>query len=116
MRDPSRCRSVMNRGGTTLVCMSEVGEMTDDELRALRHVADGMVLFHNGLWGAPAGYRWAAPDGSSAGQVPQWECEVLDLLERRRLVTIRPAAGARDVPVVPTQRGMGMLSTEDAVP
>lgn len=89
--------------------------MTDDELRALRHVADGMVLFHNGLWGAPAGYRWAAPDGSSAGQVPQWECEVLDLLERRRLVAINPAAGARDVPVVATRRGIQFLSTQDGL-
>jgi hypothetical protein len=87
--------------------------MTDNELRALRHAADGLLLFHNGLWAAPAGYRWAAPDGSAAGHVPQWECEALDLLERRRLVTIRPATGARDVPVVVTGDGRALLPTVD---
>ncbi|HEU5472450.1 MAG TPA: hypothetical protein VFV67_17495 [Actinophytocola sp.] len=88
--------------------------MTRNELNALRHVAAGMVLFHNGL--CAAGYRWSAPDGSSAGQVPQWECEVLDLLERRRLVTIRPAVGARDVPVQVTAAGRAALSTVDDPP
>lgn len=87
--------------------------MTTNELNALGHVAAGMVLFHNGLWGASAGYRWAGPDGSSAGQVPQWECEVLDLLERRRLVAIRPVVGARDMPVVVTDAGRHQLSTMD---
>src|SRR4051794_6972828 len=91
------------------VCLAEVGEMTRDELSALRHVAAGMVLFHKGL--CAAGYRWAAPDGSSAGQVPQWECEALDLLQRRRLVAIRPAVGAHDVPVVATPAGLRTLST-----
>jgi hypothetical protein len=87
--------------------------MTENELNALRHAADGLVLFHNGLWGVPAGYWWAGPDGSTAGQVPPWECEVLDLLERRRLVHIRPVAGARDVPVVATAAGMRALSIVD---
>ncbi|HEV2779843.1 MAG TPA: hypothetical protein VGX25_10640 [Actinophytocola sp.] len=87
--------------------------MTQNELNALRHAAEGSLLFHNGLWGTPAGYRWAAPDGSSAGQVPQWECETLDLLERRRLIAIRPATGARDVPVVATAAGIRLLSTLD---
>lgn len=88
--------------------------MTESELNALRHAASGMVLFHNGLWGGPAGYLWAAPDGSSAGTVPPWEGEVLDLLERRHLVTMRPVTGARDLPVVATAAGMALLSTVDA--
>jgi hypothetical protein len=103
----------MNRPGTGIVWKAEVGVMTENELSALRHVVDGTVLFHNGLWGAPAGYRWAAPDGSSAGHVPQWECETLDLLERRKLVTIRPVTGARDVHVTATPAGLATLSTLD---
>jgi hypothetical protein len=87
--------------------------MTEDELTALRHAAGGMVLFHNGLWGAPVGYRWAGPDGLCAGQVPQWECEALDLLERQGLVTVRPAIGARDAAVLVTTSGMRILSTVD---
>lgn len=87
--------------------------MTESEMSALRHAANGMVLFHNGLWGTRAGYSWAAADGSSAGQVPPWECEALDLLERRRLVMIRTVAGARDVPVVATPAGVQLLSTMD---
>ena len=85
--------------------------MNENELSALRHAADGSLLFHNGLWGAPAGYWWAGPDGASAGQVPPWESEVLDLLERRRLVSIRPVTGARDRPVVATEAGIRLLST-----
>jgi hypothetical protein len=88
--------------------------MTENELRALRHAVDGQLLFHNGLWGAPAGYRWAAPDGSCAGHVPQWECEALDLLERRRLILIRHGVGARDVPVVATGAGITALSIMDS--
>lgn len=87
--------------------------MSEDELNALRHAAGGMLLFHNGLWGAPAGYCWAAPDGSSAGRVPQWECEALDMLERRGLVEIRRATGARDMPVTATATGHALLSTVD---
>jgi hypothetical protein len=89
--------------------------MTKDELNALRHAADGLLLFHNGLWGAPAGYRWAASDGSSAGRVPQWESEALDLLECRGLVSIRPVIGARDVAVAATAAGVQILSTADSV-
>src|SRR5262245_41042198 len=103
----------MNRTGTLLVCEAEVGGMTKDELSALRHAAGGMVLFHNGLWGAPAGYRWAAPDGSGAGRVPQWECEALDLLERRGFVAIGRVTGARDGAVVATAAGHTLLSTVD---
>ena len=87
--------------------------MNEDELRALRHAADGTVLFHNGLWGAPAGYRWAALDGSSAGRLPQWACEALDLLERRRLVAIQPVTGARDTAVAITSDGMRLLAAVD---
>ena len=85
----------------------------ENELSALRHAADGMLLYHNGLWGAPAGYRWAGADGASAGQVPQWETEVLDLLERRHLVSVRPGFGAKDRPVVVTDAGKRMLSAMD---
>jgi hypothetical protein len=87
--------------------------MTKEELSALRHAAGGMLLFHNGLWGAPAGYRWAAPDGSGAGQVPQWECEALDLLERRGFVAIARVTGARDGAVATTAAGNAVLSTVD---
>jgi hypothetical protein len=93
--------------------MVEVGEMTEDELAALRHAAAGMLLFHNGLWGASAGFRWAGPDGADAGQVPQWECEVLELLEHRGLVSVRPCVGARDSAVLVTAAGMRVLSTVD---
>jgi hypothetical protein len=106
---------VVNRTETLYVCKAEVGVMNENELSALRHAADGMLLFHNGLWGARAGYWWAGPDGSSAGKVPPWESEVLDLLERRRLVCIRPVTGALNSPVVPTERGLRVLSTMDTV-
>src|SRR6266540_1378634 len=100
------CIPGLNRTVTPDVCEAEVGVMSENELSALRHAADGMLLFHNGLWGAPAGYRWAGPDGTSAGQVPQWESEVLDLLERRHLVSVRPGFGAKDRPVVVTEAGL----------
>ncbi|HET9138842.1 hypothetical protein [Actinophytocola sp.] len=87
--------------------------MTKNELNALRHVAAGMVLFHNGLWGGPAGYRWAGGDGASAGQVPQWESEILNLLECRGLITISPTLGARDMPVVVTPAARRQLSSPD---
>lgn len=90
--------------------------MTDNELRALRHAAKGEVLFHNGLWGAPAGYLWASPDGSASGHLPQWESEALHLLERRRLVAVRSAVGARDLAVVATDAGVDALSTVDHSP
>lgn len=86
--------------------------MTEGELSALRHAANGMLLFHNGLWGTPAGYLWAGADGSGAGRVPPWECEALDLLERRHLVAVGPARGARDVPVVATAAGLRVLCAE----
>jgi hypothetical protein len=105
---------VLNRTETLDVCKAEVGVMNENELSALRHAANGMLLFHNGLWGARAGYWWAGPDGSSAGKVPPWESEVLDLLERRRLVSICPVTGALNIPVVPTEAGLRILSTVDS--
>ncbi|WP_436499969.1 hypothetical protein [Actinokineospora sp. HUAS TT18] len=83
--------------------------MNDRELRALRHCAEGAVLFHNGLWGAPMGYLWAGADGCAAGHVPQWEAEALALLERRGLVAVRPGPGTRDTPVEVTDRGAQWL-------
>ena len=97
------------------MCKAEVGVMNENELSALRHAAEGMLLFHNGLWGARAGYWWAGPDGSTAGQVPPWESEILDLLERRHLVSVRPVAGALDRPVVATEAGLRLLSSVDSV-
>ncbi|HVK21101.1 MAG TPA: hypothetical protein VM677_07050 [Actinokineospora sp.] len=83
--------------------------MNATELQALRHCAEGTVLFHNGLWGAPMGYLWAGTDGLAAGHVPQWEAEALSLLERRGLVTVRPGPGTRDTPVVVTDSGSRFL-------
>jgi hypothetical protein len=100
----------VNRTETLNVCKAEVGVMNENDLSALRHAADGMLLFHNGLWGARAGYWWAGPDGSSAGKVPPWESEVLDLLERRRLVSIRLVTGVLNSPVVATEAGLRVLS------
>jgi len=83
--------------------------MNDMELQALRHCAEGSVLFHNGLWGAPMGYLWAGADGFAAGHVPQWESEALAMLERRGLVAVRPGPGTRDTPVVVTDSGIRWL-------
>jgi hypothetical protein len=93
-----------------------VGAVTNEEIRALRHAAEGQVLFHNGLWGAPAGYRWSAPDGSSAGRVPQWESEVLDLLVRRGLIAVDPVTGARDGVLAATGAGLAALSAAADLP
>ncbi|SDC08864.1 hypothetical protein [Actinokineospora iranica] len=83
--------------------------MTENERTALRDAAQGAVLFHNGLWGAPMGFLWAGSDGSPAGRLPQWEEEALALLERRGLVAIRPGVGTRDVPVRATEAGERLL-------
>jgi hypothetical protein len=76
---------------------------------ALTHVAEGDVLFHNGLWGGPAGFVWADPDGTAAGRVPQWEGEVLMLAERRGWVAIGPGIGSHDAPVAVTDAGRAIL-------
>jgi len=88
--------------------------MTTQELQALRDAADGLILFHNGLWGAPTCYMWAGPDGREAGRVPSWEAEVLDRLRSRRLTTIRPGTSTSDVPVVATSAGRNALSEQAA--
>ncbi|MFC7615307.1 hypothetical protein ACFQV2_19185 [Actinokineospora soli] len=67
------------------------------------------MLFHNGLWGAPAGFMWAGADGSAAGRVPQWEAEVLMVAERRGLVAIGSGVGSRDAPVAVTAAGLALL-------
>jgi hypothetical protein len=83
--------------------------MTENERRALDHAAAGSVLFHNGLWGVPMGFLWAAEDGSPAGRVPQWESDALALLERRGLVAIRPVIGTCDLRVEATEAGVQLL-------
>ncbi|MBM7774245.1 hypothetical protein JOD54_004449 [Actinokineospora baliensis] len=67
--------------------------MTENEMSTLRDVADNAILFHNGLWGGPSGFRWSDNDGSAAGTVPQWESESLEALLRRGLAQIHPSVG-----------------------
>lgn len=84
--------------------------MTDNELCALLHAAEGRVLFHNGLWGACVGYQWAGPDGQEAGHVPPWESEALDRLRRKRMVDVQSDPGPFSAPVVATDTGKARLS------
>ncbi|GLW89970.1 hypothetical protein [Actinokineospora globicatena] len=67
--------------------------MTENEMSTLRDVADQSILFHNGLWGGPMGFRWSDTDGGAAGTVPQWQSESLDILIRRGFAQIDPAPG-----------------------
>ncbi|WP_026421137.1 hypothetical protein [Actinokineospora inagensis] len=83
--------------------------MTENETRALRHAAEGAVLFHSGLWGVPAGFLWAGSDGAPAGHVPQWVAEALTMLECRGLVVFRAAVGTRDTVVRVTEAGVRAL-------
>ena len=78
-------------------------------VQALGDVAAGTVLFHNGLWGGPAGFVWADDDGAAAGRVPQWEAELLMVAERRGLVAIGRGVGSRDAPVAVTAAGKALL-------
>ncbi|MGQ0842313.1 hypothetical protein [Actinokineospora sp.] len=88
--------------------------MTTAGRQALLDTAAGRVVFHNGLWGGPAGYLWRGTDGAAAGRLPQWESEQLDLLVQRRLVTVRPGpTGRLDVAVVPTRAGLAALGLEN---
>ncbi|GAA3033165.1 hypothetical protein [Actinokineospora globicatena] len=87
--------------------------MTDDERRALRHAAEGAVLFHSGLWGVPTGFLWAGPDGGPAGRVPQWVTEALTVLERRGLVVFRVVLGTKDVAVRVTEAGLRALGRKN---
>ncbi|GAA3000104.1 hypothetical protein [Actinokineospora diospyrosa] len=88
--------------------------MTENETRALRHAAEGSVLFHSGLWGAPLSFLWAGSDGGPAGHVPQWVAEALTVLERRGLVVFRVVLGTRDVAVRVTEAGMQVLGKRSA--
>ncbi|WP_018680335.1 hypothetical protein [Actinokineospora enzanensis] len=83
--------------------------MTENETSALRHVADGAVLCHSGWWGVPTGYLWAGADGAPAGRVPQWAADALAVLERRGLVAVRVAVGARESAVRVTDAGLRVL-------
>ncbi|SES42757.1 hypothetical protein [Actinokineospora terrae] len=79
--------------------------MTENEMSTLRDVADQSILFHNGLWGGPMGFRWSDTDGGAAGTVPQWQSESLDRLIRRGLAQITPTPGARLAKVTLTPTG-----------
>jgi len=83
--------------------------MTAHDVQALADTAAGLILLHNGLWGAPECYMWAGADGDAAGRVPPWECEALDRLRRRKLVAPAPGSAVDDVPVVLTERGQTTL-------
>ncbi|GAA3010716.1 hypothetical protein [Actinokineospora diospyrosa] len=89
--------------------------MTENEMSTLRDVADNAILFHNGLWGGPSGFRWADNDGSAAGSVPQWESESLESLLRRGLAQIHPCTGGgRLAKVRLTNTGADMLDWQMA--
>ncbi|GAA3840277.1 hypothetical protein GCM10022380_68050 [Amycolatopsis tucumanensis] len=88
--------------------------MTAQDMQALADTAAGLILFHNGLWGAPTCYMWAGPDGAAAGRVPPWECEALDRLRWRKLITAPSGSGVEDVPVVPTEAGLAALRAQRA--
>ncbi|PPK65213.1 hypothetical protein V5P93_003650 [Actinokineospora auranticolor] len=80
--------------------------MTENEMIALQDVADGAVLFHNGLWGGPMGFRWADYSGAAAGELAGWEADAVLSLVRRGLVVIESLSVAgRDARVVVTAAG-----------
>ncbi|SDD10434.1 hypothetical protein [Actinokineospora iranica] len=83
--------------------------MTEQERQALRHVAAGQLLYHTGLWGGPAGYRWRGQDGSEAGVVSPWETQALYSLTSGGLIAVeaRTDPFARRVRI--TAAGMSML-------
>ncbi|NYI91047.1 hypothetical protein HNR02_004370 [Amycolatopsis endophytica] len=88
--------------------------MTAQEVQALADAAAGLVLYHNGLWGAPTCYMWAGPDGTAAGRVPPWECEALDRLGWRKLIVTAPGSGPEDGLVQPTEAGLATLHAQQA--
>lgn len=88
--------------------------MNAQELQALADSAAGLILFHNGLWGAPACYMWAGADGVAAGRVPPWECETLDRLSWRKLIVTTRGTATQDVLVVPTEAGIAALHGRQA--
>jgi hypothetical protein len=80
------------------------------DLAALRHVSNGQVVFHNGLWGPEMCYMWASPEpGRGRGRVSPAETQVLDSLIGRALIKVQPGHGATDVPVVLTEKGREYL-------
>jgi hypothetical protein len=83
--------------------------MTDHRTRFLGCVAEGRLLFHTGLWGGPAGYRWCGPDGNEAGLVSPWETEMLDQLVYRGLIRVEPCPGPAYRRVVTTPAGLAAL-------
>lgn len=87
--------------------------MTGQEFQALRDAARGLILFHDGSWGAPTCYMWAGPDGREAGRVPAWESDALDRLTWRRLTSVQRGVGPMDDKIVATTAGMDLLSAED---
>jgi hypothetical protein len=85
--------------------------MTDHQNRFLNFAAEGRLLFHTGLWGGPAGYRWCGPDGDEAGRVSPWETDLLDQLVLRGMLHIEPQPGPAYRRVMVTAKGQAALPT-----
>lgn len=83
--------------------------MNDRELLSLQHAAHGELLFHQGSWGGPPGYRWRGPDGAEAGRVPPWEDQTLESLEALGYLTIERRLGPADRLVLLTAAGHAAL-------
>ncbi|WP_035302895.1 hypothetical protein [Actinokineospora inagensis] len=63
--------------------------MIDEDLAAtLFDVHDNAVLFHAGEWDTPAGFHWAALDGTPGGPLAPWQSHALNTLLHDGLVTI----------------------------
>lgn len=88
--------------------------MKNDELTALRQVADREVLFHAGTWGGPAGYRWRGSDGAEAGLVPQPQAETLDRLTKLGMITPERRLGPLDRELTVTRTGTEVLENRAA--
>lgn len=85
--------------------------MTEQQSRFLAYAAEGRLLFHTGLWGGAAGYRWCGRDGDEAGQVTQWDTDLLDRLVLRGMLRIEPQAGPSYLKVRVTPAGQAALAT-----
>ncbi|WP_084467270.1 hypothetical protein [Actinokineospora inagensis] len=84
--------------------------MTENETIALHDVAEGAILFHNGLWGGPMGFRWADYTGTAAGELSQWETDAVMSLQRRGLIVIESNPGqGRDARVQVTAAGAAQV-------
>lgn len=84
--------------------------MVEQRGRLLTYAAQGRLLFHTGLWGGPAGYRWCGSDGMEAGLVSPAETEVLDQLVYRGLISVVPQRGPAYRRVVVTPAGRTALA------